>query len=282
MIKNLSLSAVTILLFAACQAPAPDSTPAPTPTTMQTPDREMDAAEMDDAMDEEDEMEDGMDEEDEMDDDMEAYEEDEMNDEEIDDTDEINDDDDTVSEDDMSDEATTDGFSQTAAPQPGDTVATVTTNLGTFKVRLFADVVPTTVENFVTLSNNGYYEGIIFHRIIDGFMIQGGDPTGTGTGGESAFGGKFDDEFSSSLSNIKYSLSMANAGPNTNGSQFFVNQADNTFLDFDKQPLSSKHSVFGQVYEGQEVVDTIASVQTGPGDKPLENVIIESVEISTM
>ncbi len=174
------------------------------------------------------------------------------------------------------------GFSQTGAPQPGDTIATVTTNKGTFKIRLFADLAPKTVENFTTLAEKGYYKDVTFHRVISGFMIQGGDPTGTGAGGESAWGGKFDDEFSDKISNIKYSIAMANAGPNTNGSQFFINQVDNSFLDFDKAPLSSKHAVFGQVFEGQDVIDAIASSETGPGDKPVEEIKIEKIEISTL
>lgn len=165
-------------------------------------------------------------------------------------------------------------FSQTSGPQKGDTIATITTNQGVIRLRLFADKAPKTVENFVTLANNGYYEGVIFHRVIPGFMIQGGDPTGTGRGGESAWGGKFADEFSPELSNIKGSISMANAGPNTNGSQFFINDSnDNVFLD-------NRHSVFGQVFEGMDVVSNIINTPRNAADKPNEDMVMEKVEIS--
>lgn len=274
MFKKLSLSFAVVLLLAACQNSITNDTMNTTPT----PDDDMQRMDYDASPeatmdDSEDDLWDAPVTNDEESDDLSDNDEENMA---------ADDDEDTMdeAEDDMSDDE--DGFSQTGEPQPGDTIATVTTNLGSFKIRLFGDLVPKTVENFVTLANNDYYDGIIFHRVISGFMIQGGDPTGTGTGGESAWGGKFDDEFSSELSNIQYSISMANAGPNTNGSQFFINQVDNTFLDFDKAPLSSKHSVFGQVYEGQEVIDNIAAVETGPGDKPVEDVVIEDIEIMTI
>lgn len=165
-------------------------------------------------------------------------------------------------------------FSQTSGPQKGDTIAKITTNQGVIAIRLFADQAPKTVENFVTLAQKEYYNGVIFHRVIPGFMIQGGDPTGTGRGGESAWGGKFEDEFSPDLSNIRGSVSMANAGPNTNGSQFFINDADNTFLN-------GKHSVFGQVFEGMDVVQKIINTPTVPGNnKPKEDMVMEKVEIS--
>ena len=164
-------------------------------------------------------------------------------------------------------------FSQTSGPQTGDTIATITTNQGIIKIRLFPEQAPKTVENFTTLAKRGYYEGVIFHRVIPGFMIQGGDPTGTGRGGESAWGGKFEDEFSPELSNIKGSISMANAGPNTNGSQFFINDADNTFLD-------GKHTVFGQVFEGMDVVEKIINTPRNAADKPIEDMVMEKVEIS--
>lgn len=170
-------------------------------------------------------------------------------------------------------------FDQKGEPQKGDYVATVTTSMGDITIRLFTDKVPRTVENFVKHATDGYYNGVIFHRVIPGFMIQGGDPLGTGTGGESIYGGKFDDEFDSDLSNIRGSIAMANSGPNTNGSQFFINQADNTFLDFDKAPLTSKHAVFGQVISGIEVVDAIASVETGAQDRPKEDVKIEKIAV---
>jgi peptidyl-prolyl cis-trans isomerase B (cyclophilin B) len=174
-----------------------------------------------------------------------------------------------------------DDFDQTAMPTDGDLVATVNTNMGSFSIRFFPQFVPKTVENFTTHAQNGYYDDIIFHRVISGFMVQGGDPQGLGIGGESIWGDKFDDEFNENLSNIRGSISMANSGPNTNGSQFFINQADNTFLDFNVEPLSSKHSVFGQVYEGMDTVDEIAAVRKDARDKPLEDVMIESIEVST-
>lgn len=165
-------------------------------------------------------------------------------------------------------------FSQVSGPQSGDTIATITTNQGVITLRLFPEHTPKTVENFVTLAERGYYEGVIFHRVIPNFMIQGGDPTGTGMGGESAWGGKFEDEFHPELSNIPGSISMANAGPATNGSQFFINDAANTFLD-------GKHSVFGQVVEGMDVVSKIINTKTAAGDKPVEDMVMEKVEIST-
>lgn len=165
-------------------------------------------------------------------------------------------------------------FSQKSGPQSGDTIAIMDTNMGTIKIRLFAELAPKTVENFTTLAKKDYYNGIIFHRVIDGFMIQGGDPTGTGRGGESAWGVPFEDEFSTKLSNIPGSLAMANSGKNTNGSQFFINQVSNNFLD-------NRHSVFGQVYEGMDVVEKIAKAKTGPNDKPVEDIVIKNIEIST-
>lgn len=133
---------------------------------------------------------------------------------------------------------------QTEKPQDGDLVAIMKTTNGTMKIRLFRAEVPSVVNNFIGLAAKGYYDGITFHRVINNFMIQGGDPTATGMGGESIYGEKFDDEFSEKLSNIRGSISMANAGPNTNGSQFFINQKDNTNLDFNKPPFTSKHAVF--------------------------------------
>jgi peptidylprolyl isomerase len=123
---------------------------------------------------------------------------------------------------------------------------------------------PVTAGNFESLIKKGYYDGVIFHRVIDGFMIQGGDPTGTGRGGP---GYTIKDEFTSHNKNNRGTISMANAGPNTGGSQFFINLIDNNFLD-------SKHPVFGTVVEGMDVVDTIGKTKTGPGDRPLQNVTI--------
>ena len=170
-------------------------------------------------------------------------------------------------------------FDRMGDAQPGDYVVLMKTSLGDITLRLFTDKAPRTVANFVQHSQDGYYDGVIFHRVISGFMIQGGDPTGTGMGGESIYGGKFDDEFDPDLSNIRGSISMANAGPNTNGSQFFINQVDNSFLDFDKEPLASKHAVFGQVVDGMDVVDAITAVPVGPGDKPSADIVIKIISV---
>ena len=194
---------------------------------------------------------------------------------------------------------------QLSAPQKGDTLAVMHTNMGDIKIKLFPEKAPKTVENFVTHSKNGYYNGLKFHRVINDFMIQGGDPRGNGTGGESIWGGSFSDEFDSELHNLRGALSMANSGPDTNGSQFFIVQArevpsnmleqmrdleDNGFpaditaayealggtpwLDF-------RHTVFGQVTEGMDVVDAIAAVET-VNDVPRSDVIIESIEVTEL
>lgn len=153
------------------------------------------------------------------------------------------------------------------------TVAVIKTNMGTIEIELFAKAVPKTVENFVGLANKGYYNGVIFHRVIDNFMIQGGDPTGTGRGGESFWGGKFADEFVDTLKHTGPGiLSMANAGPNTNGSQFFITLVPTPWLD-------GHHTVFGKVIKGMEVVQAIGKVQKGPQDKPLKDVVMETVTI---
>ncbi len=153
------------------------------------------------------------------------------------------------------------------------TVAVMNTNMGTMEIELFEKEAPKTVENFAGLANKGYYKDVIFHRVIKDFMIQGGDPTGTGRGGESFWGGKFKDEFSSNRRHDKAGvLSMANAGPGTNGSQFFVTLVPTPWLD-------GKHSVFGQVTKGMDVLNAIGKVQTKPGDRPAKDVKIESVLI---
>ena len=154
------------------------------------------------------------------------------------------------------------------------TVAVIKTNMGTIEIELFANETPKTVENFTGLASKGYYNGVIFHRVIENFMIQGGDPTGTGRGGESLWGGKFADEIVPSLKHdIPGILSMANAGPNTNGSQFFITLVATPWLD-------GKHTVFGKVILGMDVVSAIGKVQTSkPGDKPLKDVVMESVTI---
>ena len=236
------------------------------------------------------------------------------------------------------------GF-QTEKPQVGDTIAIMHTSMGDIFIRLFPEGAPKTVENFITHAKDGYYDGLTFHRVIDNFMIQGGDPKGNGTGGESIYGPKFEDEFDARLLNLRGSLAMANSGPDTNGSQFFINQSpasafDRTDYDYDGivenyrkhyqqyetyykgqypdfdtflekavggiSPLSYEvpdevweayekcggninldgawresagHTVFGHVFDGMDVVDEIAAVETDSDDKPVEDVIIESIEI---
>nr|WP_093753109.1 peptidylprolyl isomerase [Tepidimicrobium xylanilyticum] len=179
------------------------------------------------------------------------------------------------------------------------------TNYGIIKMRLFPDVAPKAVENFKTHVENGYYDGLTFHRVIDGFMIQGGDPLGTGVGGESIWGQPFEDEFHINYHNFRGALSMANAGPNTNGSQFFIVQRDTveeSLIDQMAQigeeggfpeavvkaygelggtpHLDYRHTVFGQVFEGMDVVDKIAAVKTDLNDKPIQPVIILKVKIA--
>ena len=192
---------------------------------------------------------------------------------------------------------------QLKAPESGDIVAVMKTNMGEIKIKLFKKEAPKTVENFTTHAKNGYYNGLIFHRVIKDFMIQGGDPDGTGMGGESIWGRSFEDEFDPALHNLRGALSMANAGPNTNGSQFFIVQANsvpaNMLAQMKQMPesfpestveayekmggtpwLDFRHTVFGQVMEGLEVVDSIAAVKVGANDKPVEPVVIETIEIT--
>ncbi|MBW2965341.1 peptidylprolyl isomerase [Candidatus Woesearchaeota archaeon] len=143
------------------------------------------------------------------------------------------------------------------------------TNMGNITIEMASDM-PITTGNFVKLVKEGYYDGIIFHRVIEGFMLQGGDPKGTGTGGP---GYTIKDEFTDHNRNNRGTISMANAGPNTGGSQFFINLVNNNFLD-------SKHPVFGKVVEGMDVVDKIGKVETGTGDRPLKEVkIIRAVVV---
>jgi len=193
-------------------------------------------------------------------------------------------------------------MNQLAKPMDGELCAVMHTTLGDISIRLFPEYAPKTVENFVTHAKNGYYDGITFHRVINDFMIQGGDPTATGCGGESIWGRNFKDEFHPDLHNLRGALSMANAGPNTNGSQFFIVQAKTVAPQLlaqmkqipDSFPpevvenyaavggtphLDFRHSVFGQVYDGMEVVDAIAAVKTDYNDKPLEDVKIVSIDI---
>jgi cyclophilin family peptidyl-prolyl cis-trans isomerase len=150
------------------------------------------------------------------------------------------------------------------------TNATMQTNHGAIELELFDDDAPKTVENFKKLASDGFYDGVIFHRVIEDFMIQGGDPTGTGSGGP---GYQFEDE-PNEHPVVRGSLAMANAGPNTNGSQFFIVTADACPW------LDGKHTVFGRVKTGMDVVDTISQVETGPGDRPRDDVRIEGIALS--
>lgn len=216
-----------------------------------------------------------------------------------------------------------DEITQLDMPEDGEEIAVIHTSMGDIKVKFFPDEAPLAVENFKTLAEEGYYDGVIFHRVIDDFMIQGGDPTGTGSGGESAYGETFEDEFSPSLYNFRGALSMANSGMDTNGSQFFIVQksdvqegyweyidsiaeeygTDNVLYNSDSETLFKVnysdearelynevggtphldyvHTVFGQVFEGMDVVDAIAAVETDENDKPVEDVVIESITFET-
>ena len=182
--------------------------------------------------------------------------------------------------------------------------AVIKTNRGDMEFVLFPQVAPKAVENFVTHSKNGYYNGLIFHRVIQDFMIQGGDPTGTGMGGESVFGKNFEDEFSLDARNYYGALSMANAGSNTNGSQFFIVQAKSvpenllsqmeqlTENGFPQEVIENyktvggtpwldfHHTVFGQLINGADVLDSIAAVKCGANDKPLDDVIINEIVVT--
>lgn len=174
---------------------------------------------------------------------------------------------------------------------------------GTIRAVLFEEDAPKAVENFITHAEEGYYDGLTFHRVINEFMIQGGDPNGDGTGGESIWGDSFEDEFDVELHNLRGALSMANAGPNTNGSQFFIVQAKSvdprlisqmrnmsdsfpaeTVAGYESvggtPHLDFRHTVFGQVYDGMVVVDAIAAVKTGRNDMPVEDVLISSIDVS--
>lgn len=219
--------------------------------------------------------------------------------------------------------------SQLNLPEKGEEIAVIKTNYGEMKLRFFKEEAPKACENFIGLAKEGFYNGLIFHRVIKNFMIQTGDPKGDGTGGKTIWGKKFEDEPSDHLFNITYSVAMANAGPNTNGSQFFINQGGkdnfigfenfnrafeaykknpeeftkkygsiidmdkmnekiqklytenggNPFLDLAYSTTGKGHTVFAQVFEGQDVVDKIANVKTGENDKPIKNVKIEKITI---
>lgn len=195
---------------------------------------------------------------------------------------------------------------QTRTPAAGDIVATMKTTMGDIKILLFPEAAPKAVENFTTHAKNGYYDGIVFHRVIDSFMIQGGDPSATGCGGESIWGKSFEDEFSPEYHNLRGALSMANAGPGTNGSQFFIVQAkevDSRLVSQMRQladrgfptdivddyeamggtpHLDFRHTVFGQVFEGMDTVDAIAAVETDNRDRPLNDVVILGIDVETL
>lgn len=196
-------------------------------------------------------------------------------------------------------------MNQISAPVKNDTVAVIKTNLGDIKVKFFPQHAPKAVENFITHAKNGYYNGIIFHRVIKDFMIQGGDPTGTGMGGQSIWGRSFEDEFTPELHNLCGALSMANAGPCTNGSQFFIVHASTAPESMIEQMselsesypadcvaaykqvggtpwLDYHHTVFGQVYDGMDIVNNIASVAVDGRDKPLDEVKIIEIEVSVL
>jgi peptidyl-prolyl cis-trans isomerase A (cyclophilin A) len=169
--------------------------------------------------------------------------------------------------------AAADTTTNSKAEAPKGPRAIIKTKFGDIEIKFYSDVAPKHVENFTKLAKSGFYNGTIFHRVIPGFMIQGGDPLGTGTGGP---GFRFEDEFHPELSfDRPYLLAMANAGPNTNGSQFFITVAATTWLNF-------KHSIFGEVADQQsrDVVDAIAAVATGQNDRPREDVVISSIDIT--
>ncbi|KRN01177.1 peptidyl-prolyl cis-trans isomerase [Levilactobacillus senmaizukei DSM 21775 = NBRC 103853] len=175
----------------------------------------------------------------------------------------------------------------------------IETSMGVIQLQLFPEQAPKTVENFVTHAKAGYYDGLTFHRVIPNFMIQGGDPTGTGMGGESIWGQPFEDEFSKELYNLRGAISMANAGPNTNGSQFFIVQDTDMTDQMQDQMrdagfpdeivdayknggtpwLDFRHTVFGQVIDGMDVVDAIAKVKTDASDQPAEAVTMDKVKV---
>lgn len=191
----------------------------------------------------------------------------------------------------------------------GDTIATIKTNLGDVKVWFFPEYAPKAVENFTTHAKEGYYDNVIFHRVINDFMIQGGDPNGTGAGGESIWGADFENETTANLRSFRGALCMANAGADTNGSQFYIVQAKDakSTLDVMKSQADEEtfnilypedvvkayeenggypsldfgYTIFGQVYEGMDVVDNIAAVQTDENDKPVDDVVIEGIEVGT-
>ena len=174
----------------------------------------------------------------------------------------------------MSDEKVYSSMPEMSIDQSKSYTAVIQTSMGDLTVEFFSDTAPVTVNNFISLSNDGYYDNIIFHRVISGFMIQGGDPSGTGHGEYGKFPGyTFEDELNNQQPYEKGILAMANAGPNTNGSQFFIMHVD--------YPLPYQYTIFGKVTDGLDVIDTIASVQTAEADKPVEDVVILGVTVSS-
>lgn len=186
--------------------------------------------------------------------------------------------------------------------QPKDKIVKMVTSKGDITIKLFPKFAPLAVENFLTHSENGYYDGVIFHRVINDFMIQTGDPLGNGTGGESIYGQPFEDEFSPSLEHFRGALSMANKGSNTNGSQFFIVQSSSFDMDGIKQlqqrgldipeetielykihggtpHLDYSHTVFGHVIEGMDVVDEIAKTKVDANARPIDEITIEKIEV---
>jgi len=193
---------------------------------------------------------------------------------------------------------------QFAPPAKGETIAIMKTSMGDLRIKFFPKEAPKAVENFIKHAQDGYYDNLIFHRVIKDFMIQGGDPLGTGMGGESIWKEPFEDEFSDKVRNFRGALSMANSGANTNGSQFFIVQApSNTITEglisqlknggFEEEVinqykkiggtpwLDNRHTVFGQVYQGIDIVDKIAAVKVNKSNKPIDDVKILDIEITT-
>lgn len=194
---------------------------------------------------------------------------------------------------------------QLKTPAAGDTVVTIHTNFGDIKALMLPEYAKKAVENFTTHAKDGYYNGTVFHRVINNFMIQGGDPTATGCGGESIYGSAFEDEFHPDAHNLRGALSMANSGPNTNGSQFFIVQAkaipegmaeqmEDLPQAFSKEIVAAykelggtpwldfRHTVFGQVTEGMDIVDKIAETPVDSSDKPIEDVTIIGVDVEEL
>ena len=192
--------------------------------------------------------------------------------------------------DDGKNETSTTSINIIVVDSAGNPIAIFDTTKGKFAVELYEDKVPITAKNFIDHAESGYYDGVIFHRISPDFMIQGGDPLGTGAGGHAAeyhegYGDPdnpdswvIPDEFDETLSNVYGTISMANSGENTGGSQFFINVYDNTYLDYDKEPLTSKHAVFGKVIEGMDIVVDISNVPR-TGERPDTDVVIYSIDI---